>query len=161
MKLKELGTIAVGMFVILAMGMGDAPKPEAVQAFAVIEEVKEEPVKENTVKEKELTVQDQIVMACEEAGVNPEIAVAISRVETGHFASKAFTRLHNVGGLSVNEEPIAYESLEEGIAAFVDCLAWYKEDGLCTVEEIGKRWCPDNYEAWVSLVKKIMEEGYV
>ena len=156
MKLKELGTIAVGMFVILAMGMGDAPKPEAVQAFAVIEEVKEEPV-----KEKELTVQYKIVLACEEAGVNPEIAVAIARVETGHFASKAFTKLHNVGGLSVNEEPIAYESLEEGIAAFVDCLAWYKEDGLCTVEEIGKRWCPDNYEAWVSLVKKIMEEGYV
>ena len=156
MKVKELGTIAVGMFVILAMGMGDAPKPKAVQAFAVIEEVNEEPV-----KEKELTVQDQIVMACEEAGVNPEIAVAIARVETGHFASKAFAKLHNVGGLSVNEEPIAYESLEEGIAAFVDCLAWYKEDGLCTVEEIGKRWCPDNYEAWVSLVKKIMEEGYV
>ena len=45
MKLKELGTIAVGMFVILAMGMGDAPEPEAVQAFTVIEEVKEEPVK--------------------------------------------------------------------------------------------------------------------
>lgn len=157
MKIKELGTIAVGMLVILAMGMGDAPEPEAATAFTVIEEVKaveEEPV-------KELTVQDQIVMACEEAGVNPEIAVAIARVETGHFASKAFTKLHNVGGLSVNEEPIAYESLEEGIAAFVDCLAWYKEDGLCTVEEIGKRWCPDNYEAWVSLVKKIMEEGNV
>lgn len=156
MKVKELGTIAVGMFVILAMGMGDAPKPEAVQAFTVIEEVKEEPV-----KEKELTVQDKIVLACEEAGVNPEIAVAIARVETGHFASKSFTKLNNVGGLSVNEEPIAYESLEDGIAAFVDCLALYQEDGFCTVEEIGKRWCPDNYEAWVSLVKKIMEEGYV
>ena len=157
MKIKELGTIAVGMLVILAMGMGDAPEPEAATAFTVIEEVKEvdkEPV-------KELTVQDQIVMACEEAGVNPEIAVAIARVETGHFASKAFTKLHNVGGLSVNEEPIAYESLEEGIAAFVNCLAWYQEDGLVTVDEIGRRWCPDNYEAWVSLVKKIMEEGYV
>ena len=157
MKVKELGTIAVGMFVILAMGMGDAPKPEAVTAFTVIEEVKE--VEEEPVKE--LTVQDQIMMACEEAGVNPEIAVAIARVETGHFASKAFTKLHNVGGLSVSEEPIAYESLEDGIAAFVNCLAWYQEDGLVTVEEIGKRWCPDNYEAWVSLVKKIMEEGYV
>lgn len=157
MKIKELGTIAVGMLVILAMGMGDAPEPEAATAFTVIEEIKE--VEEEPVKE--LTVQDQIVMACEEAGVNPEIAVAIARVETGHFASKAFTKLHNVGGLSVNEEPIAYESLEEGIAAFVNCLAWYQEDGLVTVEEIGKRWCPDNYEAWVSLVKKIMEEGYV
>ena len=157
MKLKELGTIAVGMLVILAMGMGDAPEPEAVEAFTVIEEVKE--IEEDPVKE--LTVQDQIVMACEEAGVNPEIAVAISRVETGHFASKAFTKLHNVGGLSVNEEPIAYESLEEGIADFVNCLAWYQEDGLVTVEEIGKRWCPENYEAWVSLVKKVMEEGYV
>lgn len=157
MKIKELGTIAVGMLVILAMGMGDAPEPEAVTAFTVIEEVKE--IEEEPVKE--LTVQDQIIMACEEAGVNPEIAVAIARVETGHFASKAFTKLHNVGGLSVNEEPIAYESLEEGIAAFVNCLAWYQEDGLVTVEEIGKRWCPDNYEAWVSLVKKIMEEGYV
>lgn len=86
MKVKELGTIAVGMFVILAMGMGDAPKPEAVQAFAVIEEVKGEPVKENTVKEKELTVQDQIVLECEEAGVNPEIAVAIARVISIHAA---------------------------------------------------------------------------
>lgn len=156
MKLKELGTIAVGMLVILAMGMGDAPEPEAVEAVVYVPKVEEQPV-----EEKELSVQDQIVMACEEAGVNPEIAVAIARVETGHFASKAFTKLHNVGGLSVNEEPIAYESLEEGIAAFVNCLAWYQEDGLVTVEEIGRRWCPDNYEAWVSLVKKIMEEGYV
>lgn len=148
---KELGTIAVCLSVIAAMGLGDAP-PEREYA---------EPVEPVRYIPEEPTVQDQIVNACKESGVDPEIAVAIARLETGHFTSAAFVEGNNVGGLSVNETPLSYATLEEGIAAFVDNLAWYQADGLDTVEEIGKRWCPVNYENWVSLVNQIMEEGYV
>lgn len=111
--------------------------------------------------QRELTVQEQIAEKCLEYEVDPEIALAIARLETGHFTSDAFTEYNNVGGLSVNEQPIQYSTLDSGIEAFVINLAIYKESGLVTVEEIGTRWCPVNYESWVYNVNKIMEEDYV
>ncbi len=109
----------------------------------------------------ELTVQEQIEKKCQEYRVDPEIAVAIARLETGHFTSAAFTEYNNVGGLSVNEQPIQYSTLDSGIEAFVINLSMYKQAGLETVEEIGTRWCPVNYDSWVYNVNRIMEEEYV
>lgn len=156
---KSIGTIAICVLVVLAMGMGDAPPepPEAAACMVYAEEPEE--VSKEPATEPELTVQEQIEMECEKCGVDAGIAVAIARVETGHFTSQAFTEGNNVGGMSVNERPIAFDTLDDGVTAFVDCLAWYQADGLETVEEIGKRWCPANYEAWVSLVNQMMEEG--
>ena len=58
--------------------------------------------------------------------------------------------------MSINEVPIYYESLEEGIEAFVRNLAEnYFGQGLTTVDEIGEKYCPGNTE-WASIVKELM-----
>lgn len=158
--LKESAGICVLLtmgLIIGAMGVaGTVDEAEAVSA-SKLQTVRYIPI----VQEEELTVQQQIEKKCEEYRVDPEIAVAIARLETGHFTSKAFTEYNNVGGLSVNEQPLQYSTLDSGIEAFVINLSLYKQSGLETVEEIGSRWCPVNYESWVYNVKQIMEEEYV
>lgn len=105
------------------------------------------------------SIEGMIIRACEYYGVDAELAVAISRLETGHFQSAACTELNNVGGMSVNETPIAFTSLEEGVDAFVQNLANnYIAQGLLTVEMIGAKYCPGNADEWVQNVTAIMEE---
>ena len=159
---KLIGEAVLACAIITVAGMGDMPKQ------AKVEEVIEEPVKivtyvpaEEPGEEIPLTVPEKIELSCIEHGVDYNIAIAIARLETGHFTSKAFTEYNNVGGMSYNEVPIQYDSIEEGIEAFVKNLAGYKAKGLDTVEEIGTKWCPANYDNWVRLVNKIMEENYV
>ena len=158
---KGFGTGVIATSLFLMTGLADAPKtpdpqPEPEQVKTVLYIPAEEPG-----EPIELSVTERIELACIDYGVDAEIALAIARLETGHFTSKACTEYNNVGGMSYNEQPIRYDSLEEGIEAFVKNLAGYKAKGLDTVEEIGKKWCPVNYDNWVSLVNQIMEEEYV
>ena len=153
---KELSAIIIITAICACFGLFDKPEAVAETETPEIEKL-------HTVLpiRQELTVAEQIERKCREYDVDAEIAVAIARLETGHFTSKAFTQYNNVGGLSVNEQPIQYGSLDSGIEAFVINLAAYKAAGLVTVEDIGKRWCPANYESWVYNVNKIMGEDYV
>lgn len=158
---KNTGIFLLTGAMFLAVGLSEAPtvpeEPEAEpEVVRTIEYIPAEPPGE----EIPLTVPEKIEMLCIEYDVDAEIALAIARLETGHFTSKAFTEYNNVGGMSYNEVPIQYDSIEEGIEAFVKNLAGYKAKGLDTVEEIGAKWCPVNYNHWVSLVNQIMKENY-
>lgn len=105
------------------------------------------------------SVQEMIVIACREQGIAPEIPLAIARLETGNFTSAAFIECNNVGGMSVNEVPITYKSLEDGVDAFVKNLAEnYISKGFVTVEEISKKYCPVNAQAWAEAVRELMSE---
>lgn len=159
--LKQTAAIIFTLAVMTLMGFAEAPKAESET------EPETEPVKvvkyipaEEPGEPIEFTVTEKIEMVCAEYDVDPDIAIAIARLETGHFTSKAYTEGNNVGGMSYNEVPIQYDSLEEGIEAFVKNLAGYQAKGLDTVEEIGTKWCPVNYNNWVSLVNQIMKENY-
>ena len=106
-----------------------------------------------------LSVQDMIRTACAEYGIDSDIPLAIARLETGHFTSEAFNECNNVGGMSIDEIPITYGSLEEGIAAFVENLADnYFGKGLDTPEEIGRKYCPGNAENWAEVVRTLIQE---
>lgn len=106
------------------------------------------------------SVQEMIVMACEEHGVDHEIAMAIAKLETGCFTSDAFLKGNNVGGLSDNEVPRTYSTIEEGVNAFVENLTVnYFGKGLNTPEQIGKKYCPGNAKAWAENVRLLMEEA--
>ena len=106
------------------------------------------------------SIQEMIMMACEEHGIDYDIALAIAELETGHFTSEAFLKGNNVGGLSENEIPLSFETIEEGVDRFVSNLARnYFAKGLTTPEEIGEKYCPINAEAWADTVKKLMEEA--
>lgn len=125
-------------------------EPAEPKAVVVEYEAPEEPSKPEGVEE-------MIQLACEEYGIDHEIPLAIAKLETGHFTSRAYTEGNNVGGLSVDEVPLEYDSLDEGVDAFVGNLAEnYFAEGLTTPEEIGKKYCPVN-EQWAEIVNEIMK----
>ena len=107
--------------------------------------------------EEPLTVEDMIMTEAEAAGIDGRLALAIAKLETGHFSSNAYLAGNNVGGLSDNEVPRSYATLEDGVKAYIECLKTYYAAGLTTPELIGERWCPAN-EKWVDVVKDIMQE---
>lgn len=101
-------------------------------------------------------VEEMIQLACEEYGIEHEIPLAIAKLETGHFTSRAYTEGNNVGGLSVDEVPIEYDSLDEGVDAFVGNLAEnYFAEGLDTPEKIQPKYCPVNPD-WADIVKALL-----
>ncbi len=121
------------------------------------EKVLEEPITEQIEPEpKELTIEDKIGLACNQYGVSFDIALAIARLETGNFTSHAYKYKNNPGGLSVNEKPMAFSTIEEGVDAFVGNLSKnYIQKGLTTVEAIGRKYCPKNPK-WAKLVRSLM-----
>ena len=108
--------------------------------------------------EEPLTVEEMILTEAEAAGIDGRLALAIARLETGHFTSDAYQAGNNVGGMSVDEVPMSFSTLEEGVTAYIECLKTYYAAGLTTPEEIGKHWCPVNPE-WAATVETLMREA--
>ena len=149
-------------------------KVEAVEKYAAVEKeevnyheikdkvpdtVKEEPVKPkaNSIADGK-DIKEKIKIACDIHGVPYDIAMAIARLETGHFKSYAFREKNNPGGLSRNEVPMSFDTIDDGVEAFVGNLGRnYISIGLDTPEKIGKKYCPVNPN-WANLVRSLMEE---
>lgn len=105
--------------------------------------------------EEPLTVEKMITTEAKNAGVDPELALAVAKLETAHFTSDAYVSGNNVGGLSDNEVPRSYATLDEGVNAFIGCLKEYFDAGLTTPEEIGRYYCPVN-SSWAEVVNELM-----
>ena len=105
---------------------------------------------------KDLTIEEMIHEACIFYDIPYDICLAIARLETGWFTSEAYIYGNNPGGMSINEVPITYESIEEGVDAFVKNLAMnYFSIGLDTPEKIGAKYCPANPD-WDDIVVELM-----
>lgn len=115
------------------------PKPEEVKE-EIKEEVKEEPICDFG------EVSCKIYDKAKEMGLNEEhskIVVAIAKWETGNYTSNAFKTKNNVGGMMCSGELIKYNSLDEGINAFVKNLKNnYFDIGLDTIDKIQPKYCP-------------------
>ena len=73
------------------------------------------------------------------------IVVSISRHETGKWTSKAFLNKNNLGGIMCSTGLKSYDSLDEGIEAFVSLLKnRYFDKGLDTIEKIQPVYAPIN-----------------
>lgn len=106
------------------------------------------------------SVQEMIKTSCEEHGIDHDIPLAIAQLETGHFTSDAFLYGNNVGGISKNEVPLTYKTVEDGVEHFVSNLSKnYFGKGLNTPEQISRKYCPANAEAWAESVRLLMEEA--
>lgn len=128
-------------------------------------EVKEEEKQEPTCNYDEISC--KIYNKAKEMGLNEEhskIVVAISKWETGNYTSKAFKEKNNVGGMMCSSGLIKYNSLDEGIHAFVKNLKNnYFDIGLDTIDKIKLKYCPDNADNdpyglnkyWLDGVKEI------
>ena len=126
-----------------------------IQCIAVTA-VPEEP--EEPIIEEPLTTEELIIRESEAAGIDPNVAVAISRLETGHWTSYAYTYHNNVGGLSDNEVPRSYATVEDGVKAFVNCLVSYWEKGLTTPELMESVYCPPAEPGtWAAKVRSLMK----
>ena len=106
------------------------------------------------------TPREILKIACKEYEVDYILAVSIARVETGNFTSELFLKYNNLGGLSNDYEWYKYNTLIEGINAYVSMLKIeYIDKELDTPEKMQPKYCPGkDGEHWVSLVRKIMEE---
>ena len=106
---------------------------------------------------RNLTIEERISLACEKYGISDEIPLAIAKLETGNFTSKAYLNYNNPGGMSINEVPIKYDTIEDGVEAFISNLAEnYFANGLTTPESISKKYCPCNAETWANIVTQLM-----
>lgn len=127
---------------------------QCIAVTAVPEEPEEEPITEEP---EELTTEELIISEAKAARVDPSLAVAISRLETGHWTSYAYTYHNNVGGLSDNEVPRSYATVEDGVKAFVNCLVSYWEKGLTTPELMEPVYCPPAEPGtWAAKVRSLM-----
>ena len=99
-----------------------------------------------------------ILDECEGTNVDPEIAIAISKLETGNYTSDAFLSFHNYGGMMRRGEIIYYPTFASGLRAYIECLQHvYFNKGYNTPEEIQKLYCPGEND-WSKKVHKIMNE---
>lgn len=102
------------------------------------------------------SIEERIISACNRYGIDSSVVLGIARLETGNFTSYAYLVGNNPGGMSVNEVPIIYGSIEEGVEAMVSNLAHnYFAIGLTTPELIGQKYCPVN-QNWAYLVRSLM-----
>lgn len=109
--------------------------------------------------EEELTVEEMILRASSEYEIDSTLALAIARLETGNFTSDAYLYGNNVGGISIDEEPMSFDTLDDGVEMFVRNLKVnYYNEGLNDVEEIASKYCPVNEEQWSTTVKALMKE---
>lgn len=137
-------------------------------------EENDEPIDESATEEAEETVveltpleqiasggsmEEKIRIACDIYGADYDITLAIGRYETGWWKSYACTVKNNPGGMSRNEVPITYSSIDEGIDAWVQNLANnYFAIGLDTPEKIAEKYCPNN-SGYASYLRKMMSYG--
>lgn len=105
------------------------------------------------------SMEEKIKIACNIYGADYDITLAIGRYETGWWSSYACTVKNNPGGMSRNEVPIYYDTIDEGIDAWVQNLANnYFAIGLDTPEKIAEKYCPNN-SGYASYLRKMMSYG--
>lgn len=97
-----------------------------------------------------------IYQACEGTVVDPYLAISISRLETGHYTSRAFVEGYNFGGITGNSGVKSFNSLNEGLEKYISLLEWYHAADMDTPEKMQPVYCPPN-ESWDEVVNSIYE----
>ena len=98
-----------------------------------------------------------IYQATKDTVVDPYLAIAISRLETGHYTSDAFINGHNFGGMTGSNGVMSFQSKSSGLERYVKMLEWYYEMGMDTPQKMQATYCPPNNE-WDNIVDCIYNE---
>lgn len=94
---------------------------------------------------------------CEEYGVDDVLAIAIARLETGHYTSGLFTQNNNFGGMGDGTRYYSYSNRNDGAEAFIQMLKKYAENGKNTPQTMAGTYCPNNPN-WAKLIETMMGE---
>lgn len=129
-----------------------------VEPKEVVEDVVEtvEPVEEVIEVIFDNNYDNMIYQAAKDTDVDPYLAIAISRLETGHYTSTAFIEGNNFGGITIRGEVASFDSLASGLDRYVSLLDWYSRNGMTTAELMQSTYCPPN-ENWDEVVNEIYE----
>lgn len=186
MKLPRLMKVAV-VYGIIAIAIYGNVNPKVVIKEIVKEEeikisldksdlLKEEKEEETNIVELRTEtchlseIECKIYNKSTEYGLSREqafIVVSISRHETGKWTSKAFLNKNNLGGIMCSTGLKSYNSLDDGVEAFVSLLKnRYFDRGLDTIEKIQPVYCPIGAENdphnlnqyWLPMVTKYYNE---
>lgn len=100
---------------------------------------------------------EMIYQATKDTVVDPYLAIAISRLETGHYTSDAFINGHNFGGMTGSKGVMSFPSIYNGLDRYVKMLEWYYEMDMDTPQKMQATYCPPNDE-WDDIVSSIYNE---
>lgn len=157
MRLPRIMKVAIIYLLVMNFGFDfysifeDTKPIKEVVAVASVVETQNIPVNFSIVEEKEEvcnfdSTSCKIVENAKKIGLNKEqilISIAISKWETGNYTSSAFKNKNNVGGMMCSSGLISYNSLDDGINAFLKNLKNnYFDIGLDTLEKIQPKYCP-------------------
>lgn len=121
-----------------------------------------ESIKEVT-EVSELNHMDMIGKFSDVIGVDPNLAYAISRCETG-FSSDLFKYANNPAGIRLEGSKFTtFKTLEAGYIELCLELLKYNMNGKTTIAEIGKSYAPvsDGNHGWVTVVSNIYNESVI
>lgn len=115
---------------------------QTVQTITVYEEIKVE--------------SDVYEIASEVYDVDIYLLKAIETLETGHYTSDLYLEKNNTWGCVRDGEFTAFDSVDQSTMELARTLHTYYED--MSIEEISKKFCPDNASEWSEVVSDIYKE---
>lgn len=120
----------------------EEPEIDEEEELKELEEVEQEKDTSCTLSEIECKIYNRGI----EKGLTHNqslLLIAISKHETGNWTSSIYKNGYNFGGLMSKGKLAKYNSLDEGLDAFINCLQkWYFNKGLTTPEKIQPIYCP-------------------
>lgn len=139
-----------------------------------VEVVKLNDTEQKMIEEYNCTTKHEIVCRIENKAIKigmtkeqAKMSVSISAWETGRWTSSAYHNKNNVGGMMCKSGLITYNSLDEGIEAFlINLKNNYFDIGLDTFDKIQNKYCPIGAKNdptglnknWLNGVNKMYEE---
>lgn len=148
--LKPISVLVVLLVIAIALNMkSSSVKPGKVTTELIIVGIDYQPFEINT-------YDDMIEYWCMVYDVDSNLAIAIARLETGHYTSEVFTECNNFGGMLGSKGFMKFRNSMEGCEAFVGMLKYgYIDQGLDTPEKMQPKYCPVNPQ-WSTLVRRLM-----
>lgn len=151
--LKPISVIVILLVMLTLNGiankMSSSVKPGKVTTELIVDDINYRPFEITT-------YDDMIEYWCMVYDVDSNLAIAISRLETGHYTSEIFLECNNFGGMLGSEGFMKFRNSMEGCEAFVGMLKYgYIDQGLDTPEKMQPKYCPVNPQ-WSTLVRRLM-----
>lgn len=133
-----------------------------VQVVLFLKDIRNNPKKygyESVTKEynneSDLTIREMVNEYSEAFGVSPEVALAISCGESGWYKQAIATKKNNPFSYRLRSGKFAsFDTLERGIMeGILNLRINYYEYGLTTIDSIQKKYCSENGNGWLRLIK--------
>ncbi|WP_407453517.1 hypothetical protein [Methanobrevibacter sp.] len=145
------------LLLVLSLGAYKKASTEVIEAKGQIVSLKS--ANANLVYEIEnQNVKSVYELAEEIYGIEKELIIAIEKLESAHYTSTLYKTHNNTWGAFDGKEYKYFDSHEQSTLELARCLKYYYlDEGIVTLTEIGKKYCPED-ENWASKVNAIYME---